>query len=154
MCSYRASIEYNRLGWHVSVHYSEFLRVRGPCNIVYRTILVYVASVLQVCSVTQQKPTEIDPRVKPSVSAQEIKSCFAIIAFARLVDLRLCEHYEVGTFIIPLQLHFVPFEERLLGHCAIKVRDIKDLHCGRLTLGYRQRCADSTSGIAVPCVRG
>lgn len=58
--------------------------------------------------------TQINPRIKAAIGAQEIQGCFAVVRFARSVDLGLSQYDETCTLVVPFELNFIALEEVLL----------------------------------------
>ncbi len=68
--------------------------------------------------------TEVDPRIEATIGAEKVHSRLSIVAFASLVDLRLCQHNEAGPVVIPFQLYFVALKEVLLRGRTIELGNV------------------------------
>ena len=78
--------------------------------------------------------TKLDPRVKATVCTENIHIGLSVVALVSLVDIGLCKHNQVGTRLVPLQLHLVALEECLLRNRGRKRWDVEDLDGSGLAL--------------------
>lgn len=102
---------------HVSIDDGKAAGLGRPGNIVDRSFFI-----------------EVNSRVKSAVRAQEVQSCFSIVALSGFVDLRLCQDDQGGTRNIPFELNLVTLEKVLLRDRDGEVRDVVDSDGGWLSL--------------------
>lgn len=113
----RSVVEDGGLGRHESVHDTELPRVGGPGDIVDGSLLV-----------------QRDAGIKCAAGTEKVQRRLAVVALARAVHIRLGQHEDAGTLLVPLELDLVALEERLLRDGAVENGNVEDLDGGGLSL--------------------
>jgi hypothetical protein len=78
--------------------------------------------------------TERHSAVKLAGRVHEVQVRFAVVRFARLVDVRLGQEEQVGAGLVPLHLHLVGLVERLASGRDRKSPEAVDLDGSRRAL--------------------